>query len=344
MVSSYVCYNCLSENTSKIGVLPDFDHDVIRCNECGLVQSEFLSKEYLENYYKKKYRTTRNEKINDDYIEFMKKRAFSQKQFIKKYCKIPNNCKIVDLGAGVGELLLSFLDECKQLYAIEYDLEMKNYLRDISEINLIGDDYLICEKYKKYFDFVFLSHVFEHLNDPREYLRKIHKIICDNGYLFIEVPNETVEIVKSYVKNRKKGLGHLFFYDTKTIKNILTVFNLFEIVSIDTYGISVQDYLTGRSTFDSFETNTDGIYVRCLLKKNNGRFENEDRSRYYRSNCEKKDFKLQQYQEDIINLQKLEKENLSLRKENVMLRESYSFKIGHLILSPIKYFKGVLNK
>lgn len=344
MMSAYICYHCLSENTSGIGVLPDFDHDIFRCNACGLVQSEFLSDKYLEGFYEKKYREARKEKINENYIAFMKKRAFSQKAFIRNNCTIPGDCKIIDIGAGAGELLLSFREECGHLYALEYDAEMKKHLCRTTDIHVIDDDDLAAGKYRNFFNLVFMSHVFEHLNDPEEYLQKVHKSMCEDGHLFIEVPNETTEVVKSHVRHQREGLGHLFFYNMKTIKKIVTVSRLFEIVSIDTCGISVTDYLNGSSDYDSFEKNPDGIYLRCLLKKKKGYPEHKDRSRYYRHSCENKDHRLQQYLEKIRNIKRLEAENISLREETLRLRASCSFRLGHLVLSPLKYLKRVLSE
>jgi len=341
MGNLYVCYNCQSENSLKIGVLPDFDNDIFKCNDCGLIQSDLVTDPYLKNYYMKKYRNIRNETITEDYISFMKQRALSQKEFIKSYCTVPPDSKIIDIGAAVGELLLSFQDECKELYATECDIKMKLHLDKIEKIQLLSNPDMFNKNYIRYFNFVFMSHVFEHLNDPLEYLDEVHKIISDDGYLFIEVPNEPIEVVNRHVKNRKKGSGHLFFYDVESIKKLLTTTDLFKIVKIETFGISFKDLLQGKSIAESFEQSPNGIYIRCLMKKQNGRLTRNYRAKYYMSNCIRKDLKIQFYQENIEKLSRLLRQ---MKNENLSLRESYSFKIGHLILSPIKFLKRIIKR
>lgn len=40
------------------------------------------------------------------------------------------------------------------------------------------------------FDFISISHVLEHFNDPEQFLRKMRSFCADDAYIFIEVPNQ----------------------------------------------------------------------------------------------------------------------------------------------------------
>ena len=79
-----------------------------------------------------------------------------------------------------------------ELYAIEpsivaREIGSNNYkhIRYLGE--LIGS--LDSAKYDNYFDIVVLSHVVEHLSDPRESLVRISECVTNEGLVYIEVPN-----------------------------------------------------------------------------------------------------------------------------------------------------------
>jgi SAM-dependent methyltransferase len=137
-----------------------------------------------------------------------------------------------------------------------------------SKIKIIDGDLLFDNDNSKKFDLITMSHVFEHINNPIEYLFKLHHILSDSGYVFLEVPNEPAHLVAHNVKTKKKGIGHLFDYTTTTLAAMISHSKFFEIIKISTYSVSVIDYINGASIRNFEENNQgDGIHIRCLLRK-----------------------------------------------------------------------------
>lgn len=265
MNKKHICYLCFSENSGFIGRNVDFDTDIYVCNNCGLIQNDFVSILYLDKYYHKKYRDVRKEVISDKYLEFMSLRAASQNNFIFK--NLPPDISIgsvLDIGASAGKLLETFKNQAT-LYAVESDSTMREYMQKTGLISVIDDSELFAGNNK--FDLITMSHVFEHINNPLEYLYRLHKIVACGGYVFMEIPNEPVHLVSHNVLKKKKGIGHLFDYTIDTFKQMIDKSNLFDVISLATYSVSVDDYLKGASIRNFEENKTgDGIHIRAILK------------------------------------------------------------------------------
>jgi 2-polyprenyl-3-methyl-5-hydroxy-6-metoxy-1,4-benzoquinol methylase len=269
MNQTHICYLCFSENTGYIGRNLDFDTDIYVCNDCGLVQNDFVSSPYLNHYYHKKYREAKKEAISEKYLKFMSLRGASQHEFITKNLPEAANINtVLDIGASAGKLLETFRPAAT-LFAVESDPAMAAYMEKVGggSIQVIDESVLFDEENHGRFDLVTLSHVFEHLNNPIEYLYKLHKIVSDNGYVFLEVPNEPVHLVTQYVNKKKRGIGHLFDYTVETLKLMIDKSRLFEMLVLSTYSVSIANYLKGASILNFDENKAgDGIHIRCLLR------------------------------------------------------------------------------
>jgi len=230
-----------------------------------LIQNDFVSSLYLDSYYHKKYREIRKESISDKYLEFMALRAASQNKFIvKNISKIINISSVLDIGASAGKLLETFKDQAA-LYAVESDLVMRDFMRQTGFISIIDESELFANN--KY-DLITMSHVFEHINNPLEYLYRLHKIVSQDGFVLIEIPNEPVHLVTHNVDKKRKGIGHLFDYTIDTFKQMIAKSNLFDVVALTTFSVSVDEYIKGAS-IRNFEENEkgDGIHIRALLQR-----------------------------------------------------------------------------
>ena len=264
----HICYLCFSSNTSIIGRNIDFDTDIYACNACGLIQTNVVSSPYLGYYYHKKYREVRNESITEKYLNFLSLRAASQHKFIRNNLPEPAQVRtVLDIGASAGKLLESFIPAAKA-FAVEADATMIEYINNIRSITVIDEAALFEEENHRKFDLITLSHVFEHINNPLAYLYNLHKIVSDEGYVFLEVPNEPVHLVSHNINKRKRGIGHLFDYTVDTLRQMIDKSALFKVISLATYSVSVADYLKG-AAISNFEENKlgDGRHIRCLLKK-----------------------------------------------------------------------------
>jgi len=263
-----ICYLCFSDRTGLVGWNIDFDTNIYVCNDCGLIQNDFVSGPYLNDYYHGRYRQVRKEAISERYLKLMSLRAESQHDFIFK--NLPKSVKIdsaLEIGAGAGKLLEA-LKPTVNLFAVESDPMMVTHMQKSGGITVVDESILLEDENQGKFDLVLLSHVFEHINNPLEYLYRLHKILSDIGYVFIEVPNEPIHLVSHNVKKKQKGIGHLFDYTIDTLRQMIDASHLFDVVALTTYSASINDYIKG-ATIWNFEENKcgDGIHIRCLLRK-----------------------------------------------------------------------------
>ena len=98
--------------------------------------------------------------------------------------------KIMDFGSGTGWFPLAFINQFKQVYAVDVNKDLLNFLADESNgiINVILNQDL--KNYQNYFDLVFSCDVFEHLSDPLKQVILINESLKCDGTCIICVPNK----------------------------------------------------------------------------------------------------------------------------------------------------------
>lgn len=136
----------------------------------------------------------------------------------KKYCKeiLKNSKTILEIGSGHGEAIYNFDKSGYHVFGIEPD--KKNV---ISINKKLKNSKCIVEKaetfsFEKKFDIIWLNHVFEHLSQPIEFLKKMQNFLNDSGFIFIEVPS--VEKINDYRQFR--SVPHAYNYSKQSLINI----------------------------------------------------------------------------------------------------------------------------
>ena len=188
------CTICLSSNMELVVHLKNYpikyiapkessepdiliDHDLLGCKECGCVQLKNLVDPKL--LYDTPHNSPTSEvwKIHHDLFA----------QFIKNNLATNDTIKIVEIGGYIG-LLAEKMNQ--------YD-NIKYTIFDICEHNpnLPNVDFICgnCETYDFSEDSVIvMSHVFEHLYEPRKFLENMKKNKIRD--IFISIPNQTLQM------------------------------------------------------------------------------------------------------------------------------------------------------
>jgi SAM-dependent methyltransferase len=178
------------------------------CVNCGWI---FMSPRpdgpSLAEYYSQDYFTSATGRGNHN-SAIAKQRKFAmhicrtiQSKFYSS--AISRRIRILEVGSSYGETLVqlrkSFVgteiahaSSEVELYAIEpsvvaRDIGSNNY----TNIRYLGEliSCLDSAEYDNYFDLVVLSHVVEHLSNPRASLQRLSECLTRDGLLYIEVPN-----------------------------------------------------------------------------------------------------------------------------------------------------------
>ncbi|MCM1054562.1 MAG: class I SAM-dependent methyltransferase [Bacteroides sp.] len=101
------------------------------------------------------------------------------------------NCQrknILEVGIGKGELLSVALEMGYQVDAVEIMKNQAQSISDILGISIWNGDFLNYHTAKTY-SIIIMGDVIEHIIDPTEALRNAHRLLDDNGILWLSTPN-----------------------------------------------------------------------------------------------------------------------------------------------------------
>ena len=207
------------------------------CQNCKLHvagESQKQLDDILKKFYEKDYwDITRNEGLDDSHSNHYsvgRKRIFlSQIKYVKKF--LTKNSKVLEIGSGHGETLIELEKLNFQTTGIEPDLKNVEHLRKILKKSKIIQSNIENLDIDEKFDFIWMSHVFEHLSDPISFLNNIKKNTNKNYFLFIEVPNVT----KKNDWRTFTVVPHAYNYSGTALQNILQKTG-YKIISCDYFG------------------------------------------------------------------------------------------------------------
>ena len=232
----YENISCPSCDTKKYFHLYDNDryglkHSTVLCLNCTLIYtnprmtSASLEDFYSSGLYRNIYTNiSKEEEIDLKYANF--KYQFSKPDYkiyheflshdflIDKQIKFSN---VAEVGCGFGLNLKAFKMLGKEIFGLEPDKEILEFMKKKNLNNNIKNGFY--NDLEGRFDLIFVKHVFEHLPDPRHFLRTIKK--NTNKYLYIEVPG-------NYKALQSIQNAHTMFFSKNTLCDLVTTegFNL----------------------------------------------------------------------------------------------------------------------
>jgi 2-polyprenyl-3-methyl-5-hydroxy-6-metoxy-1,4-benzoquinol methylase len=242
-------------------------HIIVKCRKCGLryVNPRRSGKE-IEKIYDSTYFL--NRKLDEHHVEKLKfviDTDFHSLSTLVKYVQV-GNPSLLDIGTGTGSLLklaklIGILDLTgSDITNVNAKELRKHGIKFVDNIELITD---------QKFDIITVQHVLEHVIDPNRFLRKIHSLLTDDGILYLVIPNEgslgskfmsflsKVKVKKSVYKHLSPD-HHLFFFEKKTVINILNK-NNFDVLFFGTRAREKKRSFLGKivhDILDKLELNT----------------------------------------------------------------------------------------
>lgn len=224
------CSICDNEKLLEIGIrnfVPDdfFEtnslielHD-FKCVSCGHLQSKnFGGSDFLNSLYI-------NEKLEEKWdLNGLKPYAEIARMAVDFSSKINRKIKIVyDFGAGDLEVLSEGFNfgiwEKENTLGIDFNINKNKNNIPVAAVDLSGNfAFDLMKKTKEIkFDLGFCTHVLEHLEDPKNFLKEVLKLSHSNSILYVEVP-DNLHIKNSDIVNANLyGIQHIHFYTLQTL-------------------------------------------------------------------------------------------------------------------------------
>lgn len=169
-----------------IGMSERYTQKIAICKNCGYILTKNpFDEEQLNNRYKNFSKFEFDDRSyflseKEDY----KKRCHRQKEFIDRVVGLKNIHSMLEIGAASGYNLSIYAKDFT-VYGIEPSaVNCKNAKKyyDLDMFCGVFNEY----DHKERYDLIFLSHILEHIVNPRDFIEKCSEL--NNKYIFIEVP------------------------------------------------------------------------------------------------------------------------------------------------------------
>lgn len=107
---------------------------------------------------------------------------------IKRILAFANGNKLLDVGAGTGELIAAALELGCEVEAVEISKRQCERLRTMLGITVYCADFLTYNNSAK-FNMITMGDVLEHVTDPAAAIQKAYALLDEGGILWISTPN-----------------------------------------------------------------------------------------------------------------------------------------------------------
>jgi trans-aconitate methyltransferase len=237
------CPHCGTKTSTNEFVLNGFHHKT--CSNCKTIYvSPRLNDQCTEELYSDEYYSEMYAKSMIPAFEKRKEMIGRRKfgQTVSQWGK-PGVGRVLNIGAGIGEVTDVFKDEGWETHATEMNKTAIQWLNSRGHKNVFHgalDAYQAKEK----FDIVMAWGVVEHVLDPNWFLHRVHQLLLSGGIFVSEVPHGQSLLIDF---SRRSGLDpkrilmgeqHIVLYSTKAYVDLHSR-NGFELIHLQTNGLDV---------------------------------------------------------------------------------------------------------
>lgn len=226
------CPLCDNKQTKPFWDLKDFSY--VKCPNCSLVYqnpqpiTEDIHERYDDEYFSYEIE---NEKI------FLKLILLGLKDvgFVPDDIIIKNK-KILDIGCATGLFLEYMKDRCWDTYGVEVCESAADYGNAKRGLNIFAGTIENAPLKPCSMDVIHLSHVIEHINDPRKFVKRILTLLKPGGIVYCTTPNIDGLQSKLFKENWRSAIAdHIVLFSVKTLKRLFIELG-FEVETHKTWG------------------------------------------------------------------------------------------------------------
>lgn len=140
---------------------------------------------------------------------------------VRKY--LPHGGKILDIGSGRGELMGMLVNAGYEVIGCDIDEECVSLSERYGETRQLDIKDISKDTFGFRFDCVLLSHVLEHLENPRESLIQLASV--SKGLIVLSLPNpyDSLSVLRALVRRKIEYMneGHLVIWDWSHLKTFI---------------------------------------------------------------------------------------------------------------------------
>lgn len=182
-----VCPICGETGADARYAIEGFRSNLVVCRHCGTGWLEPMpSPEDLAEQYPTSYYGETGQKFHpliELGVRFVGGRHV---RFLAR--RVPPGGRVLDVGCGRGILLRELADRGYETHGFERFASAVRGIDPRVQVR-IGDSLMAANYPDHFFDQVIVWHVLEHIPDPKDVLREIHRILKPGGEVVIAVPN-----------------------------------------------------------------------------------------------------------------------------------------------------------
>lgn len=231
------CYLCKS---SVSNFLLKNNYQLVKCDSCGLIFYDFNKNyaKFLEKQYSKGYFTGESSlKSYTDYGKDKKNIFRNMKWYIDQIGRYKTQGKYLDVGCAYGYAMEAAAEKGFDVYGVDPSehavAQAKKRFPKRAWVTFLSD----MKFNNNFFDVISLFDVFEHLQDPKKDLKKLHDVLKKDGLLVIGT-GDTGSLLPKLVGRKWTFFNppqHIFYFNKPLIRKILSDAG-FEVVKISTAG------------------------------------------------------------------------------------------------------------
>lgn len=236
------CPVCGSDEAKLLFIKEGFRH--LKCPTCGMVYvNPVLSEERLHSFYQDEdsYRQVLLNKLN---LSLDRKKFQYGLDLIEEY--LPQKGNLLDVGCGPGVFLEVARERGWHVCGVEFNSWCVQHLREMN-IDVIDVPIQQASLPHDFYQCVTLWAVLEHIVDPENLLKDIHRILTTGGILLILVPN--IDSLANRLLHERSatfaGEAHVNLFSASTLARLLkkVEFELIECETVLTLLGTINNYL-----------------------------------------------------------------------------------------------------
>lgn len=219
----------LFRKKDKCGISDD-EFQVVACKRCGLFYVNPRPTETeIGKFYPKTYSWKETSEANSFFLKWVKRlekgyRYHLLRDEVSKLVKFTGRSsgRVLDVGCGTGDRLDVFRERGFETFGVETS-DSADYAKEHLSLNVKKGNLFSVRFPERFFDVVTLYNVLEHTHDPTRVCDEINRILKEDGFLVIQIPNKQSLQCRIF-KKRWAAFDvprDLYYFGTRNLNSLL---------------------------------------------------------------------------------------------------------------------------